>query len=57
VAESMGGSLSVASRPGHGSTFTLSLRCAADAAPTAAPGDVQSPLFTTSLHPPRPSAG
>ncbi|MGH9253923.1 MAG: sensor histidine kinase [Vicinamibacterales bacterium] len=42
VAESMGGSLSVASRPGHGSTFTLSLRCT---------------LFTTSLHPPRPSAG
>jgi signal transduction histidine kinase len=57
VAESMGGSLSVASRPGHGSTFTLSLRCAGGAAPTAAAGDVQSPLFTSSLHPPRPSAG
>jgi signal transduction histidine kinase len=57
VAESMGGSLSVASRPGHGSTFTLSLRCAGDTAPTAAPGGVQGPLFTTSLHPPRPSAG
>jgi signal transduction histidine kinase len=57
VAESMGGSLSVASRPGHGSTFTLSLRCAADTAPTAAPSGVQGPVFTTSLHPPRSSAG
>ena len=44
VAESMGGSLSVTSEPGRGSTFTLTLRCAG------------APLFTTSLHPARPTA-
>ena len=44
VAESIGGTLTVASQPGRGSTFTLSLRCA-------------TPLFTTSLHPSRQAAG
>jgi signal transduction histidine kinase len=57
VAESMGGTLTVQTEPGRGSTFTLSLRCAAVTAPQAAAGGLDRPLFTTSLHPPRPTAG
>jgi signal transduction histidine kinase len=58
VAESMGGTLTVASELGRGSTFTLTLRCAdvtvADSAPS---GSVERPLFTASLQPPRSTAG
>jgi signal transduction histidine kinase len=57
VAESVGGTLTVQSEPGRGSTFTLSLRCAPEAAPQPAAGSLDRPLFTTSLHPPRPTAG
>ena len=58
VAESMGGALTVISEPGHGSTFTLSLRCPAPgAAPDVAETGVGRPLFTTSLQPPRPARG
>ena len=58
AAESMGGALTVASVPGQGSTFTLSLRCpAAAAAQGDAEGSSERPLFTTSLHPPRPTLG
>jgi signal transduction histidine kinase len=58
VAESMGGALTVTSTPGKGSTFTLSLRVVAAGVPQNAPvDDVDTPLFTTSLHPPRSSAG
>jgi signal transduction histidine kinase len=58
VAESMGGSLDVASRPGEGTTFTLSLRCA-DSGTTqnASAGTAETPLFTTSLQPPPTAAG
>ncbi len=55
VAESVGGTLSVTSEPGRGSTFTLSLRTAGPAVPGQA-GGLERPLFTTSLHPPRPTA-
>lgn len=55
VAESMGGTLTVASVPGQGSTFTLSLRCAPSG--TAQPTTTEGPLFTTSLQPPRTTAG
>jgi len=49
VAESMGGTLTVQSEPGRGSTFTLSLRCAAPAtAPHTGSGSLDGPLFTTS---------
>jgi signal transduction histidine kinase len=58
VAESVGGTLSVTSEPGRGSTFTLSLRCAAPAdVSQATVGRLDGPLFTTSLHPPGPTAG
>jgi signal transduction histidine kinase len=58
VAESMGGALTVTSVPGHGSTFTLSLRCPTPgAAQSAAEGSAERPLFTTSLQPPRPTRG
>jgi light-regulated signal transduction histidine kinase (bacteriophytochrome) len=58
VAESMGGALTVASEPGKGSTFTLTLRSAgATVAETAATGSVDQPIFTTSLQPPRSTAG
>jgi signal transduction histidine kinase len=57
VAESMGGALTVETTPGSGSTFTLTLRCADGAVATTAAGTVEGPLFTTSLHPPRHTAG
>ena len=58
VAEWMGGSLTVTSEPGRGSTFTLSLRCAPAAPPaSSAESGAESPLFTTSLHLPRQTAG
>jgi len=56
VAESMGGALTVTSVPGHGSTFTLSLRCPTPgAAQNAAETSPERPIFTTSLQPPRPT--
>ena len=58
VAESMGGTLTVASVPGHGSIFTLSLRCPAPAATEdAAETSPERPIFTTSLQPPGPTGG
>ena len=55
VAEAMGGSLEAASVPGRGSIFTLSLRTTG-AVPAESARD-RAQLFTTSLHPPRPTAG
>jgi len=55
VAEAMGGSLEAASVPGQGSIFTLSLRTTG-AVPAESARD-RAQLFTTSLHPPRPTAG
>ncbi|OFW14321.1 MAG: hypothetical protein A3H29_06130 [Acidobacteria bacterium RIFCSPLOWO2_02_FULL_67_21] len=55
VAEWMGGSLTVTSEPGRGSTFTLSLRCTPSSLVTP-PVETGGELFTTSLHPPRTTA-
>jgi len=52
VAESMGGTLTVDSERGRGSTFTLSLRCAPQVA-DAAVTDVQGAFLTGSFQPPR----
>jgi signal transduction histidine kinase len=55
VAESMGGTLTVASEPGRGSTFTLSLRCAGTADRSVAE-NVEDAPFTGSFRPPETSA-
>ena len=55
VAESMGGTLTVASKPGRGSTFTISLRCAGTADRSVAE-NVEGALFTGSFRPPETSA-
>ena len=55
VAESMGGALTVTSVPGHGSTFTLSLRCPTPgAAQNAAETSPERPVYSLLDGPPGP---
>jgi signal transduction histidine kinase len=53
VAESMGGALTVTSEPGRGSTFTLSLRCAAESEVDEAAMAFGEALLRSPLQPPR----
>lgn len=52
VAESMGGTLTVVSHPGQGSTFTLSLRCVAASVSADAIANFRGALLPDSAHPP-----